>query len=74
MKRVNELLKGARKATPYDIQCVRRVHAAEKRPDWYYKPNFASPQYSDAFAAWIVEQETADPTFFDKCRAIGKGK
>jgi len=74
VKRVNELLKGAVKVTPYDIQCVRRVHAAEKRGEWYYKPNFASPQYSDGFAMWIAEQHGKDPDFFSKCRAANKKK
>jgi len=74
VKRVNELLSGSRKVSTYDIQCVRRVHTAEKRSDWYYKPKFGSPQYSDGFASWIVEQHSADPLFFDKCRGAYKGK
>jgi hypothetical protein len=74
VKRVNELLAGVRKVSPYDIQCVRRVHSAEKRSDWYYKPNFTSPQYSDAFAAWIVGQHSADADFFDKCKALHKSQ
>ncbi len=68
VKRVNELLGGSRKASTYDILCVRRVHATEKRPDWYYKPKFGSPQYSEGFADWIAKQQSADPGFFDKCR------
>jgi hypothetical protein len=68
--RINEQLEGALKITGHDVDCVRRAHGTDRQPNYYYKPQYSSPQYSDAFADWIVEQYEADPDFFNKARDI----
>ncbi len=65
--RVNELLAGL-KITGHDVYCVRKVHGVDDQPNFFYKPQFSSPQYSDAFAKWMVEQYQADADFFQKAR------
>jgi hypothetical protein len=54
----------------YDVMCVNRKYDVLKsRPDFAYKPHhLASPQYSDAYAAWLVERVQADPAFFREAR------
>ena len=42
------------------------------QPTFYYKPQYSSPQYSEAFADWMVEQYRADPEFFFKAREAAK--
>jgi hypothetical protein len=54
----------------YDILSVRRVHgiSEEAQPDFTHVPKFGSPQYSDAFVDWLVEQHARDPEFFAKAK------
>ena len=40
----------------------------DSQPNFYYKPQFSSPQYSEAFAQWMTEQFRADTEFFQKAR------
>ncbi len=70
--RVNELL-GGPKITGYEVHCVRKSRGVDDQPNFFYKPQFSSPQYSEAFAQWMVDQFRTDPEFFHKAReACGK--
>ena len=39
---------------------------------FYYKPQYSSPQYSQTFAEWMVEQYHADSDFYAKAREAAK--
>lgn len=67
VRRVNKLL-GGTKITPHDIFCVRKAHGIDGQANFFYKPQFSSPQYSETFAQWIVEQHHVDSNFFLKAR------
>lgn len=67
VSRVNELLAG-QKITGHDVYCVRKAHGVDAQPNFFYKPQFSSPQYSEAYAAWMVEQHGSDSDFFQKAR------
>jgi hypothetical protein len=56
---------------PYDVLSVRRVHEIneETRPEFTHVPKFGSPQYSEAFVEWLVEQYRRDPEFFAQAKA-----
>jgi hypothetical protein len=54
----------------FDLLSVKRVHAVEEQGRFFHKPRFSSPQYSDAFVAWLVERYHADPTFFEQARTV----
>jgi hypothetical protein len=56
---------------PYDVLSVRRVHeiSEETRPEFTHVPKFGSPQYSDAFVDWLVDQHARDPEFFAHAKA-----
>lgn len=65
---VNQRLNGRKTVNPYDIQVVRKIYRIESKSNYYYKSKFASPQYSNAFVDWLIEQFDNDPYFFDKAR------
>lgn len=72
---VNHQLSGRKTITSHDIQCVRKIYKIDgSKPNFYYKSKFASPQYSNAFVDWIVEQFNKDPAFFDKAKQKCKGE
>jgi hypothetical protein len=70
VKRVNDQLAGAYKMSPYDIQVIKKQYdIREKHPEFMYKPfEKGSPQFSEAFVDWLVEQFRKDPSFFRKGR------
>jgi Putative DNA-binding domain len=69
--KVNSLISGL-KITGHDVLCVRKAHGIDTNLTFFYKPQYSSPQYSDAFAEWIAQQHGADPDFFQKAREACK--
>jgi len=69
IREANERLVGVR-VNAFDVLSVRRVHAIseETRPEFVHVPKFGSPQYSDAFADWLVGEYERDPGFFSKAK------
>jgi hypothetical protein len=67
--RVNTLLAGPT-ITGHDVHCVRKSHGVDGQPNFFYKPQFSSPQYSEACADWMAEQYRADADFFHKARDL----
>ena len=67
---VNARLDG-RTVNAFDVLSVRRIYSIseETRPEFVHVPKFGSPQYSDAFVDWLVEQDERDPQFFEKAKA-----
>lgn len=66
---VNQRLSGRKKVTAYNVYCVRKVYNIDHtKPNFYYKSKFASPQYSDGFVDWLVDQYEKDNLFFEKTR------
>lgn len=64
---VNSLL-GVPTISSHDVYSVRKVDGIESQPNFYYKPQYSSPQYSHAFAEWMVDQYRADVEFFQNAR------
>ena len=58
----------------YDLLAVRRAHGIEPEtyPNYVYQGQWlgSSPQYSDEFADWIVNQAHKDPLYFQKARKV----
>jgi hypothetical protein len=65
---VNRELDGAYTINQFDILAVRHVHAVASNPQFFHKPLFGAPQYSRAFASWLVGEFRKDNTFFGKNR------
>jgi hypothetical protein len=53
----------------HTILSVRRVHDTDRREEFFHKPRFGSPQYSEAFIDWVVASFHADPAFFEDSKA-----
>jgi hypothetical protein len=68
---VNKRLDSARSVNAFDVLSVRRVHGIteETRPEFVHVPKFGSPQYSDAFVDWLVEQDVREPEFYAAAKA-----
>jgi len=60
-------------ATAFEIQCVRRVHHTDRRDDFFHRPKFGSPQYSESYVSWLLAQYERDPQFFEKAKAADRG-
>jgi hypothetical protein len=67
IERINERL-GEKIVGPYEILSIRRVHATDDRPEFFHRPKFGSPQYSDTFVTWIVDQVRHDPEFLPNAK------
>jgi len=67
---VNKKLPGKKEINTHDMLSVRRTHDIDEksRPDFVHQPKFASPQYSEAFADWMVGEFKKDADFFQKAR------
>jgi hypothetical protein len=57
--------------TPYDVLSVRRVYdiTEANRPEFTHVPKFGSPQYSDTFVQWLLQEYAQDPRFFENAKA-----
>jgi hypothetical protein len=67
---INARLDG-RNVNAFDVLSVRRIHeiSEETHPEFVHVPKFGSPQYSEAFVDWLVEQDARDSQFFARAKA-----
>jgi hypothetical protein len=66
---VNQKLAGKVGINSYDVFCVRQIFGInDSKPQYYYKSKFGSPQYSDSFVNWLVNEYDKDSEFFNKAR------
>ena len=65
---VNGMLPEGTEINSYDVLCLRRIFGVDENPRFFHYPKFASPQYSDEFAKWLVEKHKKDSGFFEKAR------
>jgi len=61
---INKKLNLKRKFNQYDVLCIRKVYNIDKKSEFFYKPKFGSPQYSNDFIKWIINQYKKNPKFF----------
>lgn len=66
---VNAMLPDGVEINSHDILTIRRIYEIDNDNRYCHQPKFTSPQYSDAFARWIVDQHKNDKEFFQKVRA-----
>ncbi len=66
IREVNRRLAGAAHINSHDIYCIKKVFEILKmRPTFAYKSHhLASPQYSNAFIEWIVDDTRKQTKFF----------
>jgi hypothetical protein len=69
IRTVNER-SGRKLVSGYDLLNVRKVYDIADRPEFFHRPKFGSPQYSEAFVRWIISEWQKDPDFFAKAKAI----
>lgn len=70
IEEVNRRLLGRIRINSHDILCVRRAHAIDARkPEFVEHRRFGSPQYTQRFVLWIIEQYERNPRFFKDARS-----
>lgn len=74
IEQVNEMLDDEAKINSHDVQCVRKAHRIDKRPEFHYESGIkgAPKQYSHGFADWMVKRFRQDNEFFKKARQRAK--
>lgn len=51
----------------YQMECIRRVHGVDKRPEHFYRSGvIRTPQFSATLVDWLVEQHAKDAGFASK--------
>jgi hypothetical protein len=65
---------GTKIVGPYEILCVRRVYGIDNRPEFFHRPKFGSPQYSDALVSWLMTEYQRDPQFFDNAKEAARSR
>lgn len=74
IEEVNQRLGDRQRINFYDLQCVRKVYNIADKAEFYYKPKYSSPQYSNKYVEWIIKQVTKNPGFFVRTRRKAKRK
>jgi len=64
LRRLLEILGTTERITSHDLQCVRKAHRVDEHPEWFWKPHFSAPQYSEAYAQWLATQFRENANFF----------
>ena len=74
--RINGKLHAGARLNTHDMLSIRRAHGitAESHPQFTHEPLWGSPQYSEAFADWVVDQIKQDPDFVWKARETYAGR
>jgi hypothetical protein len=77
--RLKEVIEALRKKLPsgtqfnsFDLQCIKAAHKIDKRREFFHRPLYASPQYSEQFVDWLAQQYGKDAEFFNKARTAYK--
>lgn len=65
---VNQKLGGIPPFNAFDFQCIKKIYNIPSKAEFYYKPKFSSPQYSEKFVGWVVRQATRNSNFFARTR------
>ena len=71
VEKIEQQLPDGVKFNGHDVLSIKTMHGinAESHPNFVFKPHkMASPQYSENFANWILEQFREDKEFFAKAR------
>lgn len=61
---VGEKLGQATSVTAHDVFAARNVHGIGECAEFCYKPKHSSPQYSDLFVDWLVDEYRKNSNFF----------
>ena len=71
VRQVSQQLPPGTRFNGHDVRSIREAHHVdpERPPEFVFKPHqMSSPQYSERFAEWLVDQYGRDPDFFKEAR------
>lgn len=58
----------------FDFQCIRVAHRREKNDQFFHRPLFSSPRYSNKLVTWIAKEYEKDDQFVNKAREAYRKK
>jgi hypothetical protein len=62
---------GQVKITSYDIKCIRKIYNIDtEHPEFFYRPKYGSPQFSNEFLSWLRQKIKEDSKFFENAKSI----
>jgi hypothetical protein len=73
INKINERI-GRKVIGPFEVLAIRYAHNVDANPTFSYKSQWSPRQYSDAFAAWLIEAYEADNEFFVRAKESLKRK
>ena len=68
IKEVNKRLPTDDRINSYDVLVVRRIYGIDGHEAFCHCPKYGSPQYSDVFVEWLIDQYKKDASFFRNAR------
>lgn len=70
LEAVNRVIRKSPPINGHDILCINsHLRTLKDHPEFAYKPHrLTSPQYSQAYADWIIKEYEDDPKFFERMR------
>jgi hypothetical protein len=68
MAKLKVLLPEGPLPTTHDIQTIVKTYDIGSKPQFAWKPEFSSRQYSEAFIGWLVDNLQTDPNFLFNVR------
>ena len=66
--KLKEALSPAEMPTTFDLQAIGKVHKVTENKNFCWKPQFSSPQYSEAYIEWLIEMLSYDKLFLQDAR------
>lgn len=63
-------LPGNERFVAHDALAIRRVYKIDENPAFYYRPRFGSPQYSQRFVDWLLQQLRQNSQFINEARSM----
>lgn len=72
--KIREFIPNNMTFTSYDVYVIRKVFNVDENSEFYFKPKFGSPQYSEKFIKWVLREYKEDREFFLKTRVQYKNK
>ena len=66
--KLKEVLDPEEVPSTFDLQAINKVYKVTENKNFCWKPQFSSPQYSEAYVEWLAEMISHDQLFLQNTR------
>lgn len=74
LKEINRILDERATINSYDIQCINRVYGIRNKDNFCHRPKYSSPQYSQEYVSWVIDQYERNKEFFIETGKIDRAR